>query len=100
MCMCIEFVLQVLKQKNAHVSFPVGMVYHERHEMPAITISNILVTCPKSAPWNTEILQMFVHGIRPYAGRERHITRRCLERLQAYKNFGGKKLVTSQSKEY
>ena len=26
MCMCIEFVLQVLKQKNAHVSFPVGMV--------------------------------------------------------------------------
>ena len=27
MCMCIEFVIQVLKQKNAHVSFPVGMVY-------------------------------------------------------------------------
>ena len=26
MCMCIEFVIQVLKQKNAHVSFPVGMV--------------------------------------------------------------------------
>ena len=25
-CMCIEFVIQVLKQKNAHVSFPVGMV--------------------------------------------------------------------------
>ena len=24
--MCIEFVIQVLKQKNAHVSFPVGMV--------------------------------------------------------------------------
>ena len=24
--MCIEFVLQVIKQKNAHVSFPVGMV--------------------------------------------------------------------------
>ena len=23
---CIEFVIQVLKQKNAHVSFPVGMV--------------------------------------------------------------------------
>ena len=26
MCMCIEFVSQVLKQKNAHVSFPFGMV--------------------------------------------------------------------------
>ena len=26
MCMCIEFVIQVPKQKNAHVSFPVGMV--------------------------------------------------------------------------
>ena len=26
MCMCIEFVIQVLKQKDAHVSFPVGMV--------------------------------------------------------------------------
>ena len=26
MCMCIEFVILVLKQKNAHVSFPVGMV--------------------------------------------------------------------------
>ena len=24
--MCIEFVIQVSKQKNAHVSFPVGMV--------------------------------------------------------------------------
>ena len=24
--MCIEFVIQVLKRKNAHVSFPVGMV--------------------------------------------------------------------------
>ena len=24
--MCIEFVIQVLEQKNAHVSFPVGMV--------------------------------------------------------------------------
>ena len=27
MCMCIEFVIQVPKQKNAHVSFPVGMVF-------------------------------------------------------------------------
>ena len=26
MCMCIEFVIQVLNQKNAYVSFPVGMV--------------------------------------------------------------------------
>ena len=26
MCMCIEFVIQVLKQENAHISFPVGMV--------------------------------------------------------------------------
>ena len=26
MCMCIEFGIQVLEQKNAHVSFPVGMV--------------------------------------------------------------------------
>ena len=26
MCKCIEFVIQVLKQKNARVSFPVGMV--------------------------------------------------------------------------
>ena len=26
MCICIEFVMQVLKQKNAHVSFPVEMV--------------------------------------------------------------------------
>ena len=26
MCMCIEFVIQVLKQKNVHVSFPAGMV--------------------------------------------------------------------------
>ena len=25
--MCIEFVIQVLKQKNAHVSFPAGMVF-------------------------------------------------------------------------
>ena len=25
--MCIEFEIQVLKQKNAHVSFPVGMVF-------------------------------------------------------------------------
>ena len=25
-CVCIEFVIQVLQQKNAHVSFPVGMV--------------------------------------------------------------------------
>ena len=24
--MCIQFVVQALKQKNAHVSFPVGMV--------------------------------------------------------------------------
>ena len=27
MCMCIESIIQVLKQKNAHVSFPVGMVF-------------------------------------------------------------------------
>ena len=26
MCKCTEFLIQVLKQKNAHVSFPVGMV--------------------------------------------------------------------------
>ena len=26
MCMCIEFVIQVSNQKNAHVCFPVGMV--------------------------------------------------------------------------
>ena len=26
MCMCIEFLLQVLNQKNTHMSFPVGMV--------------------------------------------------------------------------
>ena len=26
MCMCIEFVSEVIKQKNAHVSFLVGMV--------------------------------------------------------------------------
>ena len=26
LCVCIEFVIQVLKQKNAHVSFPIGMV--------------------------------------------------------------------------
>ena len=26
MRMCIQFVIQVPKQKNAHVSFPVGMV--------------------------------------------------------------------------
>ena len=26
MCMCFEFVIQVLKQKSAHVSLPVGMV--------------------------------------------------------------------------
>ena len=26
MCMCIAFLMQVSKQKNAHVSFPVGMV--------------------------------------------------------------------------
>ena len=26
MCMCIEFVIQVPKQKNAHVSLSVGMV--------------------------------------------------------------------------
>ena len=26
MCMCIEFVIQGPKEKNAHVSFPVGMV--------------------------------------------------------------------------
>ena len=34
MCMCIEFVIQVLKQKNAHVSFPVGMVFLERPQGP------------------------------------------------------------------
>ena len=28
--MCIEFVIQVLKQKNAHVSFPVGMVLQNK----------------------------------------------------------------------
>ena len=27
MCMSIEFVVLVLKQKNAHVSFPAGMVF-------------------------------------------------------------------------
>ena len=27
MCMCIEFIIQVLKQKNARVCFPVGMVH-------------------------------------------------------------------------
>ena len=25
-------------------------------------------TCPKCAPWSTEIFQMHVHGVRPYAG--------------------------------
>ena len=29
-------------------------------------------TCPKSAPWNTEILQMLVHVMRPNAGRAKH----------------------------
>ena len=29
MCMCIEFVILVLKEKNAHVSFPTGMVLPE-----------------------------------------------------------------------
>ena len=32
MCMCMEFVvIQVLKQKNAHVSLPVGMVRNVMH---------------------------------------------------------------------
>ena len=32
MRMCIEFVIQVLKQKNAHASFPVGMVLQRLSE--------------------------------------------------------------------
>ena len=31
MCMCTEFVIQVLKQKNAHVSNPVGMISDHFH---------------------------------------------------------------------
>ena len=29
MCMCIEFVIQVQRQKNAHVFLPVGMVVND-----------------------------------------------------------------------
>ena len=41
MCMCIEFVIQVLKQKNAHASFPVGMVCNG----PKIDSPGILYVC-------------------------------------------------------
>ena len=36
MCMCIEFVIQVLKQRNAHVSFPVGTGVDENPEFQSV----------------------------------------------------------------
>ena len=41
MCMCIEFAIQVSKQKNAHVSFPVEMVV-------VVGVSDILLTLGRS----------------------------------------------------
>ena len=32
MCICIEFVIQVLKRKNAHIFLPVGMVIRKNQD--------------------------------------------------------------------
>ena len=34
LCMCIEFAIQVSKQKSARVLFPVGMVYLDPSAFP------------------------------------------------------------------
>ena len=39
--MCIEFVIQVLKQKNARVSCPVGMVF--RQELKHVKIGHVKI---------------------------------------------------------
>ena len=42
MCMCIEFVIQVPKQKNAHVSFPFGMVFQKLTCNPYVIITKMI----------------------------------------------------------
>ena len=53
MCTCIEFLIQVPKQENAHVSFPVGMVIDSNQESPR-------QTKPKKGP------KRKVHEVRPF----------------------------------
>ena len=44
MCMCIDFIIQVLKQKNAQVSFPVGMAHQQVAQDRTMTIRDKNIT--------------------------------------------------------
>ena len=64
MCMCSEFVIQVLKvkQKNAHVSFPVGMVDMVQQGMRSHPLAM------RTLRWASFAILMYAYVLSPHAG--------------------------------